>query len=447
MLRCVNWIKQRHILVTIFYCYSYIVLGSMIASLGPALPEIANRTNVSLQEGGIGALTTSRSVGYLLGSIASGVQMEKRPLWGNVVIACALMLTGFGTAAMTLLSNFIMVCFTLMTTGFAMGILDVAANVLILREFVTPEEAGPYMQALHASFALGTTVTPAFVTKLMVLNGGSYNVPFWILAICTLPGVVGGLIVAFRVKHTNASSATPPAEYQGGLSKVRRYIFVALCAVILGLYVGAEVATGVYVYTFARFVSLFSELSAGLVNTLFWFSFLVGRILGIFLAAARVSPRLMMWGSLLSACAFSVLMVFFPHVEWMVWMACAGVGISMAPTYPTVFGFASLYINVSGAIASIFSISSALGEMLIPLLIGALFSVPSIGFQSLFPVVAICAFLGLLLAFILLFVVRGVDSSTTTTFSNSHGGLLNRSLPTDNEFQSDLENDAELDDL
>jgi hypothetical protein len=76
----VGWISRRSVIVTVFYCYSYVVLGAMIASLGPALPEIANRTGVQLDHGGIGTLTTSRSVGYLMGGIASGVQMEKRLL-------------------------------------------------------------------------------------------------------------------------------------------------------------------------------------------------------------------------------------------------------------------------------------------------------------------------------------------------------------------------------
>lgn len=64
MNRTLSWLTQRHVLVTLFYCYAYVVLGCMISSLGPALPEIANRTNVSLNEGAIGALTTARSVGY-----------------------------------------------------------------------------------------------------------------------------------------------------------------------------------------------------------------------------------------------------------------------------------------------------------------------------------------------------------------------------------------------
>jgi hypothetical protein len=39
----VTWLKQRHALVAIFYCYSFFLLGCTIAAVGPALKEIAGR--------------------------------------------------------------------------------------------------------------------------------------------------------------------------------------------------------------------------------------------------------------------------------------------------------------------------------------------------------------------------------------------------------------------
>ncbi len=96
------WFKTRHARVALFYCYAYFLLGVIVASIGPVLPELSRRTNVTLNEGGIGVITTSRSLGYLVGSMGSGVLVEKRPSWGNSVISGSLLCAGTGMVAMTL---------------------------------------------------------------------------------------------------------------------------------------------------------------------------------------------------------------------------------------------------------------------------------------------------------------------------------------------------------
>lgn len=96
------WFASRHGRVALFYCYAYFLLGIIVASIGPVLPELSRRTNVTLNEGGIGVITTSRSLGYLVGSIGSGVLVEKRAQWGNGIISGSLLCAGAGMVAMTL---------------------------------------------------------------------------------------------------------------------------------------------------------------------------------------------------------------------------------------------------------------------------------------------------------------------------------------------------------
>lgn len=103
------WLGTRHARVAIFYCYAYVMLGAIVASLGPVLPELGRRTNVTISsddatgEGGglIGVLTTSRGLGYVVGSFGSGALIELRPQWGNMFIAGSLMLSGIGTLVIT----------------------------------------------------------------------------------------------------------------------------------------------------------------------------------------------------------------------------------------------------------------------------------------------------------------------------------------------------------
>lgn len=94
---------------------------------------------------------------------------------------------------------------------------------------------------------------------------------------------------------------------------------------------------------------------------------------------------------------------------------------------------------MTGRVASALVICASFGEMLVPLCIGVLFSVPWAGYEALFPAVAVCAFVGLLLALGALVVVRGVP---VLQHHEPQVQMLT------SEFDSELErDDNELDDL
>ena len=71
----------------IFYSVSFFFLGVVIAGLGPALPElIEERAHHNLTDGTTGLVVATRSGGYLLASIGSGILLDRFPAWGNRLI-------------------------------------------------------------------------------------------------------------------------------------------------------------------------------------------------------------------------------------------------------------------------------------------------------------------------------------------------------------------------
>ena len=405
------WLGLRHVRVAAFYCYSFFLLGLVIASVGPALDELARRSGQTLDGGAVGVLVTSRSLGYLGASLVGGLVLDRWPRMGNVLIVAGLAVCGLGTAAVTFAYHFVLMCALMTLVGFSAGQLDVCANVLMMKEFDLAAQGEPYVMALHASFAIGAAVSPVFVTKLILMSadGRSFNVPFFCIAGMFLPALIVGAFYIARLPFRPLSDASSEGYKSQTISSRRRFALVALFAVVMMLYVGAEVAFGLYIYTYAHNQTVpMDEIVSGVLNTAFWTAFATGRVLSIVISALKVRPSIMVVGSVVSATVFSIIPFLFRQ-HWILWTCCIGLGLSMAPTFPAVYTMTAQYMEVTGRIGAAFVVMSAFGEMVIPLLIGVLFSVKWAGFVSLFPVVSICSFVGLLCVMVCLLLTRNVS--------------------------------------
>lgn len=76
-----------------------------------------------------------------------------------------MVLTALFTAAVPFAYSIWIVCACLFVVGVAMGSLDCAANVQLIHEFkrVPNTKVDPFMQMLHAAFALGAFSSPILV--------------------------------------------------------------------------------------------------------------------------------------------------------------------------------------------------------------------------------------------------------------------------------------------
>ncbi|XP_072165409.1 sodium-dependent glucose transporter 1A-like [Diadema setosum] len=141
------------------------------------------------------------------------------------------------------------------------------------------------------------------------------------------------------------------------------------------LYVGAEVSYGGFVATFAVQSSLeFSQDRAALVVSVFWGTFTLGRGLAICLASV-VSPLRMIIFDLVGAVAACVaLSLAGDSNETVLWTGTSLLGLSMASLFPSGIAWLQTYTRVTGNAASFLVVGSALGEMVVPLLISSLFT-------------------------------------------------------------------------
>src|SRR5690242_13674510 len=82
--------RGRRVAQTASYYAGFIALGLVAAVAGPTLPDLAGQTGAQLQ--GISILFTVRSLGYLLGSLQSGVLYDRyrgHPIMAAAIICIA----------------------------------------------------------------------------------------------------------------------------------------------------------------------------------------------------------------------------------------------------------------------------------------------------------------------------------------------------------------------
>ncbi|XP_071795931.1 uncharacterized protein [Asterias amurensis] len=140
------------------------------------------------------------------------------------------------------------------------------------------------------------------------------------------------------------------------------------------LEVGAEIGFGGYIFTFARVSDLnFSVSSATLLNAAFFGAFAIGRGLSICLAGALSARVMLIMDVTGGVLASLVLTLYGETVPIAVWVGTALLGLSMASLFPAGISWLESYCKVTGNMASILIIGSALGEMCFPMMIGWLF--------------------------------------------------------------------------
>jgi fucose permease len=396
----------RHFVVTGLYCSAFFLLGLNIASTGPLLIDLTTQVNVSIAEGGV--FFSSRAAGYFLGSLGSSV-IDRFPAQGNRLIAAGLFVAGGTTALVPLMTSLAAAGACFFFVGVSMGTLDCGANVMLLNEFAAKGiRVDPFMQALHAAFAVGAFISPLWMHFLTV----TYNhaVALWsmaalfpifallVLLVLGAPTVrppkpadddddddavaaaSGGLAATADGDHDAA--ALERVRSSRAQARRRNWILqlslVGLAALFLALYVGAEVGSGGYIDVYAqRYIGLSAD-DAAFLNAGYWGSFMAGRILAVFIAT-RVSPFTMMASSLLCGCTALLLPMTFGATTATLWPAFILYGLAMAPCFPTTFTFCDLNVEMSARRAAALAIGAALGEFVIPWATGEILTSTTLG--------------------------------------------------------------------
>lgn len=343
---------------TAAYYAIFLALGLLLATLGPALPYLAERLGRPVEA--LAVLFTARSVGTLGGALLGGYLFNRLP--GHRLAAVMLLLIAGAFAFFPHAPLLALLGAVLLVAGLSEGMLGVGLNTLVSWEH--PGRAAPYLNGLHFFFGAGAFLGPQLIALSLRLSG--YIA--WSYAALAL------VMVPLGFWLLQLASPAIQRELPGaGKSETSRADALLLLALVLfvALYVGGETGFGGWVYSYALERNVGSEARAALLNSAFWGSFTAGRLLSIPLAT-RWRPRYLIPAHLLLALASLGVLLVVRHPA-AIWIGTISYGLGLAPIFPTTVALAGRRLQISSRVNAWLLVGGSLGGMTLPWLLGRVF--------------------------------------------------------------------------
>jgi len=326
--------------------------------LGPTLPALAELTGSTL--GAMGMIFFLGAGGATLGTLLGGWVFDWAP--GRIVLGSAQILSAALLFLVPHVPGYAVLMGLFLVKGIAGGLLNTGANTLLL--WTHGGAAGPYVNALHFFWGLGSFLSP-FLLGLLLAAGGAYSDAYTLLAVFEF---LMGAIVLLRLSTPAPGRRRPPVE---GATKAGWHLAPIVFSAMLFLffYVSAELSFGGWLYTYALTLQLADAVRAAYLTSLFWLAFTIGRLISIPLAV-RLPPVRMLTVALLGCAAFLSVLVAFPASSAVLWIAVAGVGFSMAPIWPSGYTLAAQSVGLTARISGVILLGDSIGGMVLPGLTG-----------------------------------------------------------------------------
>ncbi|XP_077995669.1 sodium-dependent glucose transporter 1A-like [Glandiceps talaboti] len=151
---------RKRLLISLCLYFTFFGMGSSASITGPSLPDLQQQVGASLQQ--ISLIATFKWAGYIVGALISGICLDKL---NNFIILCLAALVSCITALNAWTKHLTGLLAIRGITGIASGFLDTGSNIVCLR--LWQNQVGPYIQTLHFSFAIGSTVGPLIAAPFL----------------------------------------------------------------------------------------------------------------------------------------------------------------------------------------------------------------------------------------------------------------------------------------
>lgn len=331
--------------------------GVTLASLGPALPQLAQ--HVRLDVAALGGLFTAISAGVVLAQFIVGRAGERYGL--RVVLAGGMLLMGLGALGISLAGHAWLLFACALLGGFGFGNLITAGNVLVVALF--PGRSAVALNAANVFFGVGAVLGPALVG----LAGAQLAAPhaaLWVGAAALL--ALAPVIFTAPQPHVQRAHSGVPQP-------VARPHEIRMRGLLMLLYTGTEVGLGGWVTLYMIAGNGLAPADAALVASGYWLALTVGRALGA-AAGLRRSPQALLGISLGLALLGGVLLAAGVGRLGATLAGVLLLGLSFGPIFPTM-----LVLITRAAAGSARAMTTALvigncGGLVIPSALGLVLS-------------------------------------------------------------------------
>ena len=337
--------------------------------IGSLLPDMKMAYRLSDTQSGL--LLSSHSAGNLAAGFLSGLAPLYLGRRKSIMSLCALVAVGF---TMTLFfGNPVLLVVAFLLTGIGRGSVSNFNNGTVTRA-TNGDPAASIM--LHCFFAVGSLCAPLVFLLADRVAG-------WRMAVGVIVAI--GLAVVFAYSRLRLSDDRPDRKdkTQSSMAFVKNRSFLIFAGMML-FYLCAEYSVNGWLVSYLQskpellrsFAASGESARQALVTysqtmaTLLWGIILVGRLLSMALSQ-KMSQQLLMTLESLGVVLFFILLLLGTNVA-MVTIAVAGLGLCMAGICPMVYSNASYITNVYPMGTSTLLAFSAIGGMLMPLIVGVM---------------------------------------------------------------------------
>jgi FHS family glucose/mannose:H+ symporter-like MFS transporter len=195
---------------------------------------------------------------------------------------------------------------------------------------------------------------------------GSAADTYWLYAALMLPATW------WLARMPSPVAPIAAADAPGAAGALRRHWpVIALISAFVFMHMGAELAFGAYITSYADDL-FYSESLARVVNSMFWGGLVVGRLVAVPLAL-RLKAAGMLQIDLLGAAAAIALIALLPGSTPALWIGTIVLGMSIASMIPSSINYAGERMPITGQITALFLIGGSAGSTVLPLIVGRLY--------------------------------------------------------------------------
>jgi MFS transporter, FHS family, glucose/mannose:H+ symporter len=342
-------------------CAALTAIGIYTAALGPLLPDLAARSGVTL--GDAGALYSALFGAAMVSTLTAGRLIDRvgvRP-----VAAAGLAINSAGLALLSVAPSWPLTLMAMAVLGLGDGATIVALHVLAARLRAGHEAAT--LNTLNVFFGLGAIAGPALVAALRLSPAPALALPAMLAAV-----QLAGAAATYRDRAARSGDTGQPAGERPAGGRPWTAPLLWLLAVLLLIYVGAELGLGAWAFTLARGAAGLGDTAAALLTSAFWAALTLGRLLSP-LALRRVSDATLLLGGTVLALAGTLLLTLGGGQPVLLVAAIVITGVGYGPVWPVTFALAArAFPRTAGSAGGLLAMMSTVGGIAVPWLQGRL---------------------------------------------------------------------------
>ncbi|MFF4445716.1 MFS transporter [Streptomyces sp. NPDC001502] len=330
-------------------CLAFVVIGALQALYGPAIPALRDEFGISPAVAGLSL--SAHFVGALLGVLI--YHLLRGRLNNRVLLGGSYVLMAVGAGAFAFSPSWALALAGTFVIGLGFGGIDYGLNQLFAVGFGRRSTA--MLNLLNAHFGIGAIAGPALIGWL---GADSYPEIFIgtgvisLLILLTLGGV--------------AAREPAPAPAEGAPAGGARVL--PIIAVFIGVYVlhvAIETGVGGWEPTHLEAVG-YGAATAATATSAYWAAMTIGRFV-----AAPISLRWSAPSILLVCCVGMAGFLLLATVPALAPYAYFGVGLMIAPIFPTCLPWLNRAVPGVGAAGAYVIAASMIGGVAFPPLLGA----------------------------------------------------------------------------